>query len=320
MRPLLIFYILVIYILAQFIWWSLLLVDMNHEMLLQQVEINRLANPDAFDEDGQQAIFERNFKKKKLMILGEGFVFFCLLVIGIVITHRSFRKEYKLARQQQNFLLSVTHEFKSPLAAIKLNIETLRRHNLENPKRELLLHHAEKETERISSLVNNILLAAQFDSNKFVFAREHFNLSDNIKEIVEEFKLTEPDIPINANIEDDIYILGDFLAIKSMIVNLIENAIKYSPEEKLIEISLDKSSSEIVLKVKDRGMGIAEDDRQKIFQKFYRAGSEITRKTKGTGLGLFIVKRIVDEHRGKIKVSDNHGGGSVFEIVFPLQQ
>ncbi|NNF02797.1 MAG: HAMP domain-containing histidine kinase [Bacteroidia bacterium] len=317
MRPLIIFYLLVVYIILQFVWWSYLLVDLNREILQQKIEISQLKDPNNENPD-QVSIFEKEFNKKKMMVLGEGFVFLCLLVIGIIKTHQSFSKEFALAKQQQNFLLSVTHEFKSPLAAIKLNLETLEKHKLDENKREVLIDYAMKETDRINNLVENALIAAQFDSDKFDFVGSRFNLSECVEEIIKGRKIALGEaVEIRSNVQKDVYLVGDKMSIKSVVLNLIENAIKYSDNGISVDVSLKADNKEVTLLVADKGIGIDPKERPLIFQKFYRVGSEITRKTKGTGLGLYIVQKIVQKHNGKIRVKNNSSKGTVFEIVFP---
>ena len=318
MRPLIIFYLLVTYIILQFAWWSYLLIDLNRDILEQKIEIAKLAEPDPDDNTPKIARFEREFDKKKMMVLGEGFVFLCLLILGIIKTHQSFSKEFALARQQQNFLLSVTHEFKSPLAAIKLNLETLKKHALDDEKRNILINYAMRETDRINNLVGNALIAAQFDSDKYDHTGERFNLTECLEEVISaKTVLATDNVQIKSDLEQEVYLHGDRVSIKSVVLNLIENAIKYSPGDADVNVSLRSDNDSAILIVSDEGIGIPAKEKNQIFQKFYRMGSEITRKTKGTGLGLYIVKKIVEEHSGKIKVSDNNPKGSIFEITFP---
>jgi len=125
-----------------------------------------------------------------------------------------------------------------------------------------------------------------------------------------KFKIDFPENEINAR--------ADKSAMVSIMVNLLENAIKYSPQDKEIEVALKAGSEEVSLKVADKGIGIPDNLKNKIFQKFYRAGNEDTRKTKGTGLGLYIIKQLVVAHNGKISVLDNHPKGAIFTVRLPL--
>jgi signal transduction histidine kinase len=121
---------------------------------------------------------------------------------------------------------------------------------------------------------------------------------------------------INAEIESKIEITGDKFALSSVVTNLIENAIKYSNPCEVVDVKLFSKEDKVYLQVADHGIGIADDEKGRIFERFYRVGSEDTRNTKGTGLGLYIVKQVLDKHEACIKVKDNRPSGSIFEVVF----
>lgn len=251
------------------------------------------------------------------MVIGEGSVFLALLTWGSILTARSIRKEMALARQQKNFLLSITHEFKSPLASIKLYLQTILRHDLEKEKEKSFINSAINDTERLNNLVENALLANLIDHNGYSFAMEDMNLSALMRLHIQKLQ-NVPDPPkFETHIEEGLHIQGDKNALILMISNLIENAWKYSPKETPLGIDLKKDGKKIVLCILDKGPGIPDSEKDKIFKKFYRLGNEETRKTKGTGLGLFIVKYIAQGHNGQISVHDNKPHGTIFCIQFP---
>ena len=214
-KTLILFYVLVAYILLQFGWWAFLLTSLTSEVFLnKEAELSSkyLAN--------DVPVSEIEFIKKKqqsriAMILGEGSVFILLLAIGIYRVKKSLEKETALARQQKNFMLSVTHELKTPLAAIKLNLQTIQKRKLEK-----------------------------------------------------------------------------------------------------ISVVLELKNGKVFLEIRDLGPGIPTNEKENIFNKFYRIGNEETRKTKGTGLGLFISKYIADKQGIKISVHENKPSGSVFRLIF----
>lgn len=317
MRPVVIFYLLVFYILFQFGWWAYLLVKLNKEVYLQKIELLNTLNK---DESADDHILIKKMHERWWMVAGEGAVFLGLLILGIVITRKAISKEVMLARQQKNFILSVTHEFKSPLAAIKLNLQTLQKHQFEKDKQHAILSQSIQETDRINALVENALIAARIEGHSFEFSKEEIALGDLIKEIIQSKSNYTTTGKVKAAIENDIFIPGDALALTSAILNLIENAEKYSPEGSPIEVSLKKSADHALLSVADQGIGIPDHEKEKIFEKFYRIGNEDTRKSKGTGLGLFIVKHVVNFHHGSIVVKNNQPKGSIFEITFPLSK
>ena len=250
------------------------------------------------------------------MVIGEGSVFLVLLVLGSIHSIKAFKKEVDLARQQKNFLLSITHEFKSPLASIKLYLQTILRHNLEREKEISFINNAIYDTERLNNLVENALLANLINHKGYNFDREEINLSAFVRLIVQKFQNVPNHEKIGLHIEDGIHILGDKNALHLLLSNLLENAWKYSPEEKSIVVDLEKTSEGIKLCVSDKGVGIPDEYKSKIFQKFFRIGNEETRKSKGTGLGLFIVKHIVEGHEGKISVFDNKPQGTIICAEF----
>lgn len=311
-RSLLIFYVLVIYVFLQFCWWYFLLFELNTEIYRLQ-ELLAVAN--GISGEDVSAELSTKLSQKRMMIFGEGFVFLMLLSLGMIQTRSSFKRETRVVRQQKNFLLSVTHELKSPLASVKLYLQTLSKRDLDRPKQLELLDKAIEEANRLDSLVENMLVAARIDNHAFQLVKEDLNLSTLVNNIITTFE-SRSHIQITRNIEEDAIIHADLHAIHSIVSNLIENAIKYSAETPSIEINIKVSDQFVNLEVKDKGIGVLSADKPRIFDKFFRAGNEETRKTKGTGLGLFIVNHLVNEHHAQIQVIDNLPLGSIFNIRF----
>jgi signal transduction histidine kinase len=244
-------------------------------------------------------------------------VFLALLILGIGMVRKAFRKEFLLARQQKNFLLSVTHEFKSPLAGIKLSLQTLQKHHLDKEKKDVILQRSLNETERIHNLIENALMAAQIEGHSIELQKEEFNLSELLLKTIcdkaAQYHLTHE---ITSSIAENVIMTGDALAISSMLLNLIENAEKYSPAGSKTHVELINRDRYIVIRVSDNGTGIPDEEKENIFEMFYRIGNEDMRRTKGTGLGLYIVKNVAALHNGKVFVKDNNPNGTVFEVIF----
>jgi len=287
------------------------MVKQNNEIYDQKILLNQLQHQ---VEDSE---LKDRLHKRWAMIIGEGAVFIALMTLSVVKIRNTFRKEASLAKQQRNFLLSVTHELKSPLASCKLQLETLLKRDLEKEKQKSILQAALTDTERLNNLVENILLASKIEASDYPVHKEKTNVSELINEIIAHFQksLNEPD-RLTAELEKNIFLEVDPMTFPSILINLLENSIKYSPHNSQIKVSLRKKSDSVVLSVADEGVGIPVHERNKIFEKFYRIGNEETRKTKGTGLGLYIIKFLVEKHNGKISVNDNRNQGSNFEIVF----
>ncbi|MDP1744132.1 MAG: HAMP domain-containing sensor histidine kinase [Bacteroidota bacterium] len=316
-RPLFWFYILVGYVILQFVWWSYLMVDHNNEIYYLKTELNLLKG-ETLDEvvlKGNE--LNEKLHKRWVMISGEGIVFMGVLLLGIFQIRKTFKREAELSQQQQNFLLSVTHELKSPIASTKLQLQTLQKHELNREKQKEILANAINDTDRLNNLVENMLLAAKIENNVYLLHKENYNLSEYITEgmnqTIQSFQYKQK---VELNIEPNIYMDIDRTNFPSIILNLFENAVKYSPEDSTIVVSLKKQNQKIILSVADQGIGISDKEKETIFQRFYRSGNEETRKTKGTGLGLYIVDYLVKQHNGIITVKNNTPKGSVFEVVF----
>lgn len=286
-KPFVIFYFLVFYTLAEIIWWSVLLI---------RSQPNRIE-----------------------MVLGEVVVFVAIFSVGAYFLHKSINSERRLHQQQKNFLLSVTHELKSPLASIKLYLQTIQKRDLNRGQQLDFISKSLVDIERLNDLVENMLIASRIDNSSYTFPKESFNLSDLVQTIVSRLQVNKCDCNqqiISADVEPQVEIVGDKFALSSMINNLIENAIKYSGPCEVVEVKLKRKEQSVHLMVADHGIGISDTEKPRIFEKFYRVGNEDTRNTKGTGLGLFIVKHVLDKHNATIKVRDNKPSGSVFEVVF----
>ena len=253
----------------------------------------------------------------KGMIVGETAVFIFIVFVGAYYLHKTLNKERKLHQQQKNFLLSVTHEFKSPLASIKLYLQTILKRQLDREKQKAFINNSLKDIERLDDLVENMLLASQIESNSYSFPKELFNLSELVAKIADRLQVyTCSSQIIRPKVEPGITISGDKFALTSMVTNLIENAVKYSPPCAEVHVKLFRSNGNVHFVTADSGIGISDLEKSRIFEKFYRVGSEDTRKTKGTGLGLFIVKQVLDKHNASIKVKNNQPSGTVFEVIF----
>ena len=316
-RPLFWFYILIVYVFLQFSWWTYMMFQLNTENVRLKTEINLLKGetPEEIAIKGNE--LNDKLHKRWLMISSEGAVFVFLLLLGGYQIRKTLKKETALSQQQKNFLLSVTHELKSPIASTKLQLQTLQKHELDRTKQKEIIANAISDTERLNNLVENILLAAKIENSAFPLNKEVFNLSEYITEgmnqTIQSFNYSQK---VVLNIEPNITMNIDRTSFPSIILNLVENAVKYSPTNSTITLGLKSSNGKTILSVADEGVGISNEEKESVFQKFYRVGNEEVRKTKGTGLGLYIVNYLVEQHNGVITVKDNSPKGSVFEVVF----
>lgn len=288
-RSLVIFYAVIIYAIAQLIWWG---------YRLYMLQPGRLG-----------------------MVMGEGSMFIIVFGFGAYSLHNALNREKKLQEQKKNFLLSVTHELKSPLASIKILLQTIQKRNLTKVQMLDFIDKSLLDIERLDDMVENMLLASKIDNRSYTFPKAKFNLSVLVDSIVNRLQVTKCNCNqqiIESEIEPKIEITGDKFALTSVVTNLVENAIKYSSPCEAVAVKLFSKAGKIHLQVADHGIGIADEEKSRIFDRFYRVGSEDTRNTKGTGLGLFIVKQVLDKHEATIRVKDNRPAGSIFEVEFAL--
>jgi K+-sensing histidine kinase KdpD len=297
-----------------------MLFNLNNEIYLLKLELIANSFSSIEEMEIQQEELDAKLKARWVMILGEGAVFLSLLAFGIYRVRKTFKQEILLSRQQQNFLLSVTHELKTPLASNKLFLQTLEKHELPKEKQAEIIKKAISDVERLNSLIDNILLSARIENGEMLLNKEQFQLSDLVKSIINQsVQLDFVKHRFNVQTLKDTLIHVDKNAFSSILLNLIENALKYSSPENAVYIEIDTTTSHSVLRIKDEGVGMSEFDKKHAFDKFYRGGNEETRNTKGTGLGLFIVKKLVHWHKGTIHIYDNQPKGTIFEIQFPIK-
>jgi signal transduction histidine kinase len=310
-----IIYILFVYIIAQFLWWEILLVRQNNALLAEKQKLLELTVSDAAQLRTEIDKLQKSKVQKTYMVVGEGTIFLLLLLYGINLIRKANKKEHEYLDQKNNFLLSITHELKTPLATTKLQLQTLKKHQLSVEKQQELIDIAISENERLNSLIDNVLLATRMQENDYQMTKEKLDLSDMVTKIATtNYRSSIESGNLKLDIQPNVFCFIDRLAFPSILTNLVDNAFKYSGELTEVGITLSRKDHTVVIEVRDRGIGIKDADKKRIFDQFYRSGSEETRRTKGTGLGLFIVKYLVEKHGGTILVKDNLPGGSVFEI------
>jgi len=310
-----VYWVLLVYIVAALLWWFIALNHQNN--ILTELRLKSLNTNDPHYVIQEGAIVAAQ-KRKTAQYIGEGAIFFLLIAIGAVFVYRATRRQLKLAKQQQNFMMAVTHELKTPIAVTLLNLETLLKRKLDIEKQERLIGNTIHEANRLNALCNNILLAAQLDGGIYQSEKESIPLSDMLENSTQNFKTRFPQRQLLTKISPAVYIQGQELLLQMLINNLIDNALKYSPKESTITITLKHTNTKVELQVTDEGIGIAAIEKKKIFDKFYRVGDENTRKTKGSGLGLFLCKKIMQDHSGQIIITDNHPSGSIFTAIFSI--
>jgi two-component system, OmpR family, sensor histidine kinase CiaH len=308
-----VYWFLLIYIIAALSWWYIALEKQNQAMTDYKM-LELVKDDPQYESKVSQLNNEHN--RKHAQYIGEGLTFLLITLVGAIFVYRSVRKQVKFSRQQQNFMMAVTHELKTPIAIIKLGLETLQKRKLEEDKQQRFIGQALQETNRLNTLTNNILLAAQFDSGNLNSEKEEINLSVLTDGCVQDFLQRFPNRTIEFSIEPGKFIYGDTLLIQIAINNLIENALKYSPEDSTVQVDLTDEGERINVEISDEGVGISDEEKNRVFDKFYRVGNENIRKTKGTGLGLYLTKKIIEDHGAEINITDNTPAGTIFGLNF----
>jgi signal transduction histidine kinase len=263
--------------------------------------------------DSKSQLIKEQLTNKIRLHVFQSLLLTLLVGLGIYGVYYSVSAIYRLNKLQNNFLLSVTHEFKTPIAAIKLMMQTLGRREFDREKQLELIEKTVENADRLNELSENMLTAMQIENKRYEYSSEQFSFSDLMYTIAEQHGMKGP---IETDIEENVNYIGDQFALRISISNLVQNAFKYSDFQK-INLVLMHRNNNVVIQVKDNGIGIPDSEKKKIFKKFYRVQDEEIRTTKGTGLGLFIAQQSIKKHRGKIAVKDNKPSGTIFEIILP---
>jgi K+-sensing histidine kinase KdpD len=261
------------------------------------------------------AILEEE-NRKTAQYVGEGSTFMLVILVGAIFVYRAVGRQIKLQQQQQNFMMAVTHELKTPIAVAKLNMETLRKYDLEPQQKQKFIDSALQEMNRLNALANNILVASQLENSQNSLTKEKINFSGLVRNVVKNAEKNITDKKWVLQVEDELFINADGLLLQMLISNLVENASKYSPKESSITVELKRRTGKIIFSVIDEGPGIPQQEKKKVFEKFYRIGNEATRSAPGTGLGLYLCKKIADYHKAQINLSANLPSGSIFTVTF----
>jgi K+-sensing histidine kinase KdpD len=320
-------YGVMVYMLMALIWWTVLLIKNNASLyetkvaLLQESQ-NRIFEVKNFDikTTPEYETITSTFERNKKMILGEGMVFGISLILGLWFIQNAYIKEVENTSKQKNFLLSVTHELRSPIASINLITQTLLKRKLPQEKAIDLHESILSESTRLEKLINNLLLTTRIN-NAYAYNFESVNVPEVISEVIKKVHFQNPEANIQVHItEPNVHIMADKEAFISIVNNMVENGIKYSPKPAKIDINVQENQKHVIIEVMDEGIGIPENEKSKVTGQFYRVGSEETRETKGTGLGLYIVDKITKAHHGFMEIQNNTPKGSKFIITLPKKQ
>lgn len=239
-----------------------------------------------------------------------------------MLTKRMISKEMALAKLKSDFVSNVSHELRTPLALIRLYAETLElgRINTQDKKHQYY-RIIRKESERLTALINNILDFSRIEAGRKEYEFRETDIAELVRNTLDSYRyqVEQQGFSLEENIEGNLpTVYVDREAIARALVNLVNNALKYSSDEKFLGVKLYKDQGAVKLEVVDHGIGIERRDQTKIFEKFYRAGDPLVHNTKGSGLGLSLVQHITQAHGGDIEVESTPGHGSKFTLSLPV--
>jgi signal transduction histidine kinase len=247
-----------------------------------------------------------------------------ILVFGTVLVTRIVAHEMEILKIKSDFVSSVSHEFKTPLTSMKSLTERLEKGKVVQPaKVKKYVSILSSDIDKLIRLVNNILNFSKIEEGKKVYHMERTAVSTWLEEVIHNYKkgCIERDVAMNFHlqIEEGVPDLDmDRDAMRQVLFNLLDNAVKFSGDNKKVEVSVYNVNHSVIIQVKDLGVGIDDDEKEKVFEKFYRGNSAVVHSIKGTGLGLAMVKHIVEAHNGQIQVKQDPGWSTVFEIRLPI--
>jgi signal transduction histidine kinase len=235
---------------------------------------------------------------------------FALLMVGSYVTARAVKRELEVARLKSDFVSTVSHEFRSPLTAIRQLSELLQRGRVPTEeKRQEYYALISRESARLTRLVENLLDFSRMEDGRKQYHFDRLETADWLRDLASGFERATLSIPPELP-----SIMGDREALTSAVNNLLDNAVKYSPPGSPVVCEAEADGRELTIRVRDCGYGIATEDRDHVFEKFYRGTGEISRQVKGSGVGLSLVRQIVEAHGGTVDFDTREGEGTVFRV------
>lgn len=308
------FYHILIFIVSQLIWFLLL------GLWIYWYVSNYLL----LDEMGEKFDLDIIPGNLNVIALVSGLILLVLLSVGMSWIFIYLNKQLNLTRLYDNFIANITHELKSPLSSVQMYVETMQKRPMSRIQQKEFLDIMQQDTERLGRLINSILYLSSLENQKLAKTVRHdyniYNTDTLINEIISElkneFKLAENIITLTGETSSECVADRDWL--KIVLSNLLDNSIKYSLDTPEIKVVLNKGDKHFYINFTDNGVGIAPGNQKKIFNKFQRIYNPESPNVKGTGLGLYWVKQIINIHGGKITVESTAKQGATFRIALPI--
>ncbi len=243
---------------------------------------------------------------------------------GLLLIYSSVRRQVDLARLKSDFVANVSHELKTPVALIHLFAETLESDRCPSEeKRRQYYRVLSRESQRLTALINNMLDFSRIEAGRKEYRFAPTPLPPILREVIEVYRegLEQQGFTVETHIDDTVpEVMADAEALRQSVMNLVSNAVKYSREQKYVRVELHLVDGAARISVEDRGIGVAPEEQTKIFEKFYRAEDSLVHETKGSGLGLALVRETVRAHGGRVELVSAPGRGSTFTLVLPIAE
>ena len=318
--------------------------DRNHAVMMLRGKYDSTAFAQSSGWDGGTPEVERNLegafqgltlaiklRGTTLAAIGQRFARISFLTLaalslvlagGIALTYRNVTKEMALARLKSDFVSNVSHELRTPLSLIRLYAETLEMGRLTSPEKYQEYYRIiRKESERLTALINNILDFSRIEAGRKEYDFRETDMRELVHNTLDSYRyqIEQNGFQFEEKIDEVPPLRVDREAMARSLLNLVNNALKYSQDRKFIGVNLYRDNGSVKLEVVDQGIGIPHQEQQKIFEKFYRVGDPLVHNTKGSGLGLSLVRHIVQAHGGDVSVDSAPGQGSKFTIALPVK-
>ena len=262
---------------------------------------------------------QKDARSTRLMFFTEGGTFLIVLLVGAFLFYRSVSRELALHAQHELFLRSATHELKTPLAALKLGLQSLAQDRMDPERSKGYLELLEGQVDRLEFEIENMLLIAEGREKELEM--QPGNPAEDVTAVIDEFAARAQAREVELELSGEghsLLVMRDPLTFRQTLRNLLDNAIKYSPLGETVRIEIRKQGRQATISIKDAGPGVPHSEREKIFDKFFRGQTGSSDALGGTGLGLFFAAETMQAHRGSIRLEHDDGPGSCFTLTLPL--
>ena len=301
-------------LIGQAVWWIVFMARLVDEKVQMAIDLGA-------DQGFVDLVHEQEIRRQ-IMVGSEGVFFIILAGLGAWLIYRALVKAEELKFHQQNFIMAVTHELKTPLASIKIYLDSLESPKISDDKKIAILPHLRQDTDRLEKLVEDVLEAGRFERSGYQLSRERFDFSRLVDDLLGNMADHPIELPLRINkqtFQRNIQIRGDRTALRRALVAVLDNAIKYNDKDAAeLDIELRRESQSVCLRISDNGVGLTKAELGQIFNRFYRVGGGLNHSKPGSGLGLYLCSEIVRAHGGRI-TAQSEGPGKGTSILIKLK-